>query len=185
MTIAPTLHTERLDLRPWTDADLPMLTELGAMPEVVRYIGEGHPWSPERAAEVAARTLAHWDQHGFGWRVAVLRDTGEAVGFIALNFAGEGTRGLDPGEYEIGWWLAPAVWRRGLGGEGAAAVRDEAFTRVGAPRVIARIQPANVASRRLAEGLGMRVSFETVARADVPVVVYALERPATLATAPA
>ncbi len=35
---------------------------------------------------------------------------------------------MDADEYEIGWWLAPTAWGRGLAREGAAAVRDEAFT---------------------------------------------------------
>ncbi len=130
MKIAPTLHTERLDLRPWSEADLAMLTDLSADPDVVRYIGNGQLWTPQRAAEVAEAALAHWERHGFGWRVAVMRETGEKIGFIALNFAGEGTPGVGRDEYEIGWWLAPSVWRRGLASEGARSVRDEAFGRL-------------------------------------------------------
>jgi RimJ/RimL family protein N-acetyltransferase len=112
--IAPTLHTEHLDLRPWSDADVAMLTDLSVDPDVIRYIGNGQPWTPQRAAEVAEAALAHWERHGFGWRVAGIRETGEKIGLIALNFAGEGTRGVGRDEYEIGWWLAPPAWRRGL-----------------------------------------------------------------------
>lgn len=172
MTIPPTLHTERLDLRPWRHADQTMLARLSADPAVVRYIGDGQIWTPPRAAEVAQRTLAHWERHGFGWRVAVLRESGEAIGLMALNFAGEGTQGVAEDEHEIGWWLAPASWGQGLAGEGARAVRDEAFGRLHAPSLIARIQPANAASRGVAESLGMAVEFESVGRTGEPVLVY-------------
>jgi RimJ/RimL family protein N-acetyltransferase len=174
--IAPTLHSERLELRPWSDADLAMLTELSATPEVIRYLGNGQFWTPQRAAEVAQATLTHWERHGFGWRVATIRETGEKIGFIALNFAGEGTVGVDPDEYELGWWLAPGAWRRGLASEGARMVRDDAFERLEVPSLIARIQPANATSRGVAEGLGMTLDFETVGRTGEPVVVYRLGR---------
>jgi hypothetical protein len=62
-------------------------------------------------------------------RAAIERASGRAVGFIALNLAGEGTAGLDPGEYEIGWWLDPAAQGRGLAREGAQAVLDDALGR--------------------------------------------------------
>lgn len=94
------LHTERLVLRPWAESDAEFLAKLGADPEVVRYIGDGQPWSPERAREVAQLIGEHWDTHGFGWRVAV--EGTAAVGFIALNYLGEGTAGLSPDEFEIG-----------------------------------------------------------------------------------
>jgi RimJ/RimL family protein N-acetyltransferase len=177
MKIGPTLHTERLDLRPWSQADLAMLTDLSADPEVIRYVLDGRPWTPQRAAEVAHAALTHWERHGFGWRVAVIRETAEKVGFMALNFATEGTPGVGHDEYEIGWWLARSVWGRGLAGEGARSVRDEAFERLAAPGVIARIQPANAGSRGVAEALGMAVDFETVGPVGEPVLVFRLTRP--------
>ena len=57
------------------------------------------------------------------WR----RPGGRTVGLITLNFAGEGTVGLDPGEYEIGWWLGePLVVHRLSAGRlaGSALVVD-------------------------------------------------------------
>ena len=166
------LETPRLILRRWTERDAELLAALGALPEVVRYVGTGQVWTPQRAAEVSARNVEHWRAHGFGWRVVEAQ--ARPLGLIALNYAGEGTVGLDPSEFEIGWWLHPEAWGRGYATEGARAVRDEALTRVHAPSLVARIQPANAASRRVAEGLGMRVDFDTVDRHGVPVLVYRL-----------
>ena len=144
-----------------------MLVALAAMPEVVRYIGDGHPWSAERADELSAAAIAHWETHGFGWRAVYEREPAganpddrpraEPIGLIALNLTGEGS-GVGRDEYEIGWWMSPALWGRGLAREGALAVRDDAFINVGAPNILALIQPSNSASLAVAEAIGL--SFE-------------------------
>jgi RimJ/RimL family protein N-acetyltransferase len=155
------LHTERLTLDPWTEADGKLLAGLARTPAVMRYIGNGTTWTDARIAGVGAHVLEHWHDHGFGWRVA--RANGAPVGLIALNFAGEGA-GVDPDEYEIGWWLAPSAWGRGLAREGAAAVRDEALQRVGAPSIVARIRPENAASLAVAAAIGLRYESQGTGR---------------------
>jgi RimJ/RimL family protein N-acetyltransferase len=171
------LHTDRLRLEPWGGEHAEMLVALSAMPEVMRHIGPGVTWTSARARARAAEAERHWEVHGFGWRAAIDRSTGVAVGFIGLNHVGEGTIGLDPGEHEIGWWLDPDVWGRGLAREGAAAVRDEALGRVGAPSLIARVQPANAASVAVAEAVGLRFDVTTTGRWGEPVAVYRLTDP--------
>lgn len=171
------LHTERLALEPWVDGHLGLLRRLATTPAVVRYVGDGLIWTDARIQAVAERNARHWRDHGFGWRVARLTGTGggpaRAIGLIALNYAGEGA-GIDPDEHEIGWWLEPGAWGRGLAREGAAAVREEAFGRVGAPSIVARIQPANAASLRVAAAIGLRPDSETTGRAGEAVSVLRL-----------
>ena len=141
----------------------------------MRFIGEGTPWPPERAAEVAAHAAGHWREHGFGWRVATLTETGTAVGLIALNFAGADS-GIGAGEYEIGWWLDPTAWGRGLAREGAAAVRDEAFTRLRAPGIAARVSPRNDASLAVAAAIRMARGDDSRGRFGEPIAVLRLSR---------
>jgi RimJ/RimL family protein N-acetyltransferase len=152
--VPDTLYTARLFLRPWTEEDDELLVTLSARPEMVRFIADGSVFSSERALEIAAQAREHWARHGFGWRVAQARDDGRPVGFAALNFAAEGS-GLAVGEYEIGWWIAPEAQGQGLARESAAAVRDDAFTSLEAPSVVARIQPANAASLAVAGAIGL------------------------------
>jgi RimJ/RimL family protein N-acetyltransferase len=165
------LHTERLTLDPWSEADGKLLGDLARTPAVMRYIGDGAPWSDARIHGVAQHVLEHWAEHGFGWRVARCDDA--TVGLIALSFAGEGA-GVDADEYEIGWWLAPSAWGRGLAREGAAAVRDEAFARIGAPSILARIQPANAASLAVAAAIGLGPESESIGRGGEPIAVLRL-----------
>jgi RimJ/RimL family protein N-acetyltransferase len=124
--------------------------------------------------------VEHWRAHGFGWRIAVEQETDELVGVILLNYLGEGTAGLSPEEFEIGWWLSPGVWGRGFAGEGALAICEEACTRIGAPSVVARISPENLASGRVARRIGMTLEFETTGRFDEPVSVYRLRAAGSL-----
>jgi RimJ/RimL family protein N-acetyltransferase len=180
------MDTARLKLTPWRPQHIELLARLSALPDVVRHVGDGQVWDAERVARSAGRAEAHWRDHGFGWRVATTQDTGTEIGFIALNFASEGTRGVAPTEYEIGWWIDPAHAGRGYAKEGARAVRDEAFGRLEAPSVIARIQPGNAASIAVAEAIGMRYELETVAEGGVRCEIYraAANSPDTVLTAP-
>lgn len=168
------LETARLLLQEWSESHGALLARLSADARVVRYIGDGECWSPEKAADVSRGMVEHWRANGFGWRVAVEKESGEPVGFVALNYLGEGTAGLQPDEFEIGWWLFPTAWGRGFAGEAARAICQEAFTRVGAPSVVARLQPDNRASARVAERLGMSLEFETTGQAGEQVAVYRL-----------
>ncbi len=166
------LETDRLLLAEWSDSDLALLARLSADPRVVRYVGDGQLWSPERAADVSGAMVKHWRANGFGWRVATEKESGEAVGFIALNYLGEGAAGLDANEFEIGWWLDPRAWGHGFASEGARAVAREAFERLGAPSIVARLQPDNLASARVATQIGMEHELDTTGRFGEPVAVY-------------
>jgi RimJ/RimL family protein N-acetyltransferase len=171
MTAPRPLHTERMTLDPWAEPDFKLLGDLARTPAVMRYIGDGTTWTDARIADVGAHISEHWRRHGFGWRMA--REDGAPVGFIALNFAGEGG-GVAADEYEIGWWLAPSAWGRGLAREGATAVRDDAFERVGAPSILARVSPANAGSLAVAAAIGLSREADSTGRAGEPIAVLRL-----------
>lgn len=157
------LETERLRLEPWTQAHGALLARLSALPDVMRHIGTGATWTAAEVEEHSARALAHWREHGFGWRAAFERDGGDAVGLLALDLTA-GVPGLDDGEHEIGWWLDPAVWGRGYASEGGRAIVAEAFGRVRAASLVARIQPGNATSERVAATLGLRHERDATGR---------------------
>lgn len=158
-----TLLTPRLRLEPWGEHHTEMFVALAQMPDVIRYVGAGLPWSETRAAAVSAGAVEHWRRHEFGWRAVVDRFTDAPLGLAALNFAGDGA-GVDADEYEIGWWLQPSAWGRGVARESAGAVRDEGFGRIGAPSLLARIQPANAASLAVARAIGLAPESDSQGR---------------------
>jgi RimJ/RimL family protein N-acetyltransferase len=176
--VVTVLETARLRLLPWTPEHGGMLARLAAMPAVMRYVGSGATWSATEAEERSARVLAHWREHGFGWRAAVERTTGRTVGLIALDLAGTEVAELADDDHEIGWWLDPEVWGRGYATEGGRAIVEEAFTRLHVPSVVARIRPANAASLGVAAALGLEPERDAVDRHRLPLRILRLRNPA-------
>ena len=62
----------------------------------------------------------------------------------------------DGRQAEIGWVFAPDVQGAGYATEAARALVRVAFEEVGVHRVWAQLEPANTASARICERLGMR-----------------------------
>lgn len=168
------IETNRLVLAPWGPEHTELLVRLSSIPQMMTFIDLGELWSRAKAEEVAGAAREHWTEHGFGWRAATERASGDPVGFLGLNFARPGTAGVDSNEYEIGWWMDPAVWGRGFAREGALAIRDEALESLTAPGVIARIQASNARSIAIAESLGLTHDFVTTGKSGEPLGVYRL-----------
>jgi RimJ/RimL family protein N-acetyltransferase len=171
------LETARLRLEPWAPAHGGMLARLAALPEVMRHVGTGATWTASEAEERSARALVHWRTYGFGWRAAVERSSGRAIGLIALNLAGAEVPELADDDHEIGWWIDPAAWGRGYATEGGHAIVGEAFTRLRAPSVVARVQPANARSLGVAAALGLTHERDAVDRHGVPVRILRRQNP--------
>jgi RimJ/RimL family protein N-acetyltransferase len=131
---------------------------------VVRYIGDGQPWPEERARQFVERQIALFAARGFClWK---LQKAGGTIGFCGLQPLPE------TDEIEIGWWLARAWWGRGLATEAAREAVRDGFERVGLQQIVAIAQPANAASIRIMQKLGMRFDRMTESR-GIPVVMYA------------
>lgn len=159
------LSTPRCRLTTWLKADWRDFTALSGDPEVIRYIGDGRVWGEERVRSFVARQIAQQSEHGYSlWQIRP--STGSVL---------EGICGLQPvpglHAVEIGWWLRPRLWGQGLATECARAVFAAATGRFRIERLIALIQPANAASRRVAAKLGM-VPGDITTYHDREVVVY-------------
>jgi len=81
------------------------------------------------------------------------------------------------GGTEIGWWLAPDQWGRGLATEAARSVVRFAWDEARLPRLIAVVHRENAASAAVARKLGMELEREDESR-TIPVHVFRMERPA-------
>jgi RimJ/RimL family protein N-acetyltransferase len=150
----PDVTTARLHLSRW-DSRLhtPALEAVNAIPEVVRYLNDGVPYTPAESAAQSARFAAHWERHGFGLWGATVMETGEIIGFVGLShplwFPDLAS------EVEVGWRLHPDAWGMGYATEGGRAALESAWCDLGLERVIAVIDPANAPSVAVAERLGM------------------------------
>jgi RimJ/RimL family protein N-acetyltransferase len=170
------LETERLLLEQWDERHRAAWRLSCRDPEVMRFIGSGQVLDTEKADEGFDWMLLHWQEHDFGWRSVLDRATGQWLGFVGLNFVAPELDGFAPDQVEIGWSLVRSAWGHGYATEGARPALDEGFERVGLDRVVARLQPANLASIRVAEKIGMSFEREASGLQGEALHIYLLDR---------
>ena len=168
--MTPIFETERCKLREFGRGDLDGLAAMVADGDQMRFYPR-----PKTRAEACAwisRNLSLYEEHGFGfWLVECL----PAPGF--LGYCGIRPRVIqDVLEIEIGWHTKKTSWGQGIATEAATAVRDVAFERFALARLVAIIHPDHVASRRVAEKIGMGEK-ETTILGDYPAVIYVTAPP--------
>ena len=101
--------------------------------------------------------LKSYKDHGFGLWAAIRRDTGHFAGQCGLALQ-RNVDGRD--EVEIGYLFLRDVWNAGFATEAAIACRDFGFAKLGRDRLVSLIDPANGASKRVAEKVGMSLEKE-------------------------
>ena len=145
------LQTERLLLREFTEDDVEAFYQLGSDPAITRYTGEGGMMKTLEDARMAlrARPLADYQKHGYGRWAVVLKSTNEVIGFAGLKYLDEFQ------EVDIGYRLLPAYWGIGLATEAAAPAIRYGFEVLHLAEIIGLVMPANTASVRVLEKLGL------------------------------
>ncbi len=164
------IETDRLQLRPFEEGDLDPLFAILGDSETMRYYPR--PYTREEVEGWIERNVDRFELTGRGLWAILLKETDELVGDCGVTDQ-EVDGVIEP---EIGWHVARPLWRQGIATEAAIAHRDRAFGELGLDRLISLIRPENVASRRVAEKLGMVVEKETD-RAGLVHLVYALPAP--------
>jgi ribosomal-protein-alanine N-acetyltransferase len=145
------LATARLELRPFTLADAPVIHAVYRDPVVMRHVGAG-PVPGMGATEAMLRDyIAHQERHGFSVWAVLERASGELIGDAGLYRA----EGRGPGA-ELGYTLREASWGRGYATEAAQACVDAAFGPLELDELHAVADPANAESIRVLEKIGMR-----------------------------
>lgn len=164
------LETERLILDVWQSSDAAALRPIATDVEVMRYINGGIPWSDEQIQSFVDRQVRLYAERGFcRWKL-LDKSAGNLIGFCGVGFWREE---LDA---EIGWWLARQCWGRGLATEAARLALNDAFERVRLDRIVSIARPANTASTRIMQKLGLSLESE-FENDGVRLVRYAIHRP--------
>jgi RimJ/RimL family protein N-acetyltransferase len=147
------LETERLVLRPFTEADVDDLYKLNNDPEVMRFLNGGKPVPRESIEnETLPGFLAFYaNGDGYGFWAAVEKATGAFLGWFEFRPAKDRT----PGVIELGYRLNRAAWGKGYATEGSLALIRKGFTELGAERIRAETMAVNARSRRVMEKAGL------------------------------
>jgi RimJ/RimL family protein N-acetyltransferase len=120
-------------------------------PEVIRYIPAGSASEEETREHIQALIRGHED-HPPRYNFAIdLRSEGAFIGMCFLNIRYDDLR-----QAEIGYLLDRRNWGQGYATEAVRAVLNYGFRELDLHRVYATCRPANVASSRVLEKLGMR-----------------------------
>ncbi|MQY10790.1 putative ribosomal N-acetyltransferase YdaF [Streptomyces sp. RB5] len=150
MTLAtPTLHTDRLRLRPFADSDAESLFALHSDPDVMRY-WDSPPWTDRARADTFIARCRGMEEDGSGTRTAMERvSDGAFVGWCTVT-------GWNP-DYRsatMGYCLAEGMWGHGYATEAARALLGWAFDTLDLNRVQTEVDTRNPASARVLEKMG-------------------------------
>lgn len=168
------LQTPRLMLRPLRHDDLDQMAAL--LGDADALLHWGPPLDREGASDWILRNRKRYETDGFGRCAIELAGTDELIGDCGLiRTTVEGSS-----EVELGWIVRRTYWGRGFATEAAAAWRDFAFGLLGLERIVSIVAADNVASRRVAEKLGMTVERPAI-WGGAPMLVYVCQELSCLA----
>jgi RimJ/RimL family protein N-acetyltransferase len=159
-SLATTLTTSRLTLRPHTLDDFDESFAMWSDAEVIRYIG-GRPFTREEVWARLLRYAGHWAMLGFGYWV--VRDTQSGRFLGEVGFA-DYQREIEPpldGTPEIGWALDPSVHGRGYATEAVRAALAWADAQWPHGDTACIVSPENQPSLRVAHKCGYREQLQT------------------------
>lgn len=138
------LETPRLTLRKLTHDDLPFMAELLGDARVMRFWPA--PLTRDQAAAWIDNHLQRYLRDGYGYWLAIERDTGRPVGQAGL-LACEVDGVVEP---SVGYMLMPFAWGTGLALEATRGCLRWGFVERAMPRITCLVQPENVPSLRVA-----------------------------------
>jgi RimJ/RimL family protein N-acetyltransferase len=145
------LRTERLVLRRWRQEDRAPFAEMNADAEVMRHFPS--TLTREASDALVEQVERHFRSHGFGFWAVETREGAPFIGVVGLGvvtFEAPFTPSV-----EFAWRLAREHWGKGYATEAARAAMAYGFGALGLDEIVAFTTPANTASRRVMEKLGM------------------------------
>jgi ribosomal-protein-alanine N-acetyltransferase len=148
------LVTPRLRLRAFTDADVDALYAYVSDPALPRMMSWSAHTDPSQTLEFI-RQVNDNRANGAGvtWAIEL---SGEVVGCIGLDGIAFTFRAWRIDRAELGYWIAPAHWGKGLITEAAHAVVRAGFETIGLHKITVGCLAENTGSRRVIEKLGFR-----------------------------
>ena len=137
-----------VELRPYDASMVDPLVAAANDPRIPRFMGDGFASPYTHAAAEAWIEMASAEPP---MQFAVFID-----GTLGGGMGGFAGTGETTGTAEIGWWLNPEYWGRGITTAAAIAMVEVFFDDRGLMRLWAPVMDGNAASARVAEKIGMR-----------------------------
>ena len=165
------IETERLILRPLTEADAGFIFELVNDPSFIQNIGDRNVRTLEDAKRyITNGPVASYARNGFGLYLVELKDTGQPIGMCGL------IRRNMLNDVDIGYAYLPRYWSKGYAIEAALAMKQYAREVIGLKRMVAVVDPQNTGSIRLLEKLGMTFDrMVKLAEDDIELKLFSID----------
>ena len=145
------IETERLILRTWREEDAETYFKINQDPKVVEFLRG--PLTEEQVHNFIVATNRQFEKRGFTNWAACLKDTGELIGFIGLNYINWKSH-CTPA-VEVSWRLGSQYWGKGYATEVAKTVLNYGFNKAGLKEILSFTVPNNIRSIRVMEKIGM------------------------------
>ncbi len=150
----PKVKTLRLILRSFRLQDAEALYQILGIPGVLEYFPDPKPPDIERVQRLVQKQIEHWSEYGYGWWAVEPDGKDELIGWSGLQYLPE------TDEIEIGYLLSKPYWGMGLATESAIAGLDYGFKMLKIPQIIGIVHPANIASQKVLEKIGLTFQEE-------------------------
>lgn len=146
------IETERLILRPWSDADREEYARFNADPQVRRFYPNLN--TAEQTNEWIDKYIERWAVDGTSFFALERKSDGAFIGDAGVSRLDEEVPG-NP-EFEAGWLTGKEYWGNGYVPEAMRAALDFAWGLLDVPEIVAFTYVGNLPSRRVMEKIGMR-----------------------------
>ena len=147
------LRTQRLVLKPPAGKDKLALVECIGDFDVARWLSNvPHPYTLEDAGEWIDIVTESLNDEVSGFKLSIFMNDA-LVGGVGLN-------GREGNVYELGYWVAKACWGRGIATEATTGLLQHARQTLPDAKFISHCMKDNLASARVLEKLGFRVTGE-------------------------
>ncbi|MFC7494652.1 MULTISPECIES: GNAT family N-acetyltransferase [unclassified Nocardioides] len=149
---AKEMRTERLRLtRPMATDSAGVFAILGD-PRTVEHNPSDRLQDRGDAADLVARWIRHWDEHGFGYWCVRESGSDRIIGYAGAKRMLIHERPV----LNLVYRFVPEVWGRGFASEAATAVVSRSQDEMPAETIVARVRPANRSSQNVALKAGLR-----------------------------
>jgi len=148
----PTLNTRRLELRPFTPTDAPVVQRLAGERAIAdTTCNIPHPYEDGLAEAWIASHRDSFDRGSLLALAVVDLQAKILIGAVSLmNISPKHGRG------ELGYWIGTPHWNKGYCTEAAKCILDYGFSTLKLRRIHGCFMKRNPASRRVMEKIGMR-----------------------------
>lgn len=167
------LETQRLYLREIQSSDCDYIC-LILQDIKVMYAWE-HAFSDKEVSQWIDENIMRYSRDGYSYWAVIEKTSEKLIGVSGLL----SEQADDKNYVGIGYIYNKKYWNRGYAFEGASGCLDYGFDRLKLTEITAQIRPENMASRKLAEKLGMTIKTQFIKNykgKDMPHLLYSITR---------